>query len=142
VPAGYSKRTLSGKLGIKPGTAVVVLGAPPDYPSLLGALPEGTTLHSRLPTASGFIHRFVRSESELAADFPRLARALVDDGMLWISWPKTASGLATDLDENVVRRIGLTHGLVDVKVCAVDEVWSGLKFVRRIKNRSKPQPRV
>jgi hypothetical protein len=136
VPAGYSKRTLSQKLGIKPGTRVVVLGAPPGYPSLLGALPDGTTLHSKLPAESGFIHRFVRSESELAADFPRVARALADNGTLWISWPKKASGLATDLDENVIRRIGLTHGLVDVKVCAVDEVWSGLKFVRRVENRA------
>ena len=115
---------------------MVVLGAPPGYPSLLGALPDGTTLHSKLPTESGFIHRFVRRESELAADFPRVARALADNGTLWISWPKKASGLATDLDENVIRRIGLTHGLVDVKVCAVDEVWSGLKFVRRVENRA------
>jgi hypothetical protein len=137
VPGGYSKRTLSEKLGIKPGARVVLLGAPPDYPSLLGVLPKGTTLHAELPAASGFIHRFVRSESELAAEFPQLTRALADDGTLWISWPKRASGLATDLDENVIRKIGLAHGLVDVKVCAVDEVWSGLKFVRRLRNRGK-----
>jgi hypothetical protein len=141
VPAGYSKRTLAQKLGIKPGTRVVALEAPPTYPSLLGTLPGGATLHSRLPSSSGFIHRFARRREELAADFPRLARALTDDGMLWISWPKQASGVDTDLNENVVREIGLAEGLVDVKVCAVDEVWSGLKFVRRIKNRSKRSPK-
>lgn len=133
--AGYSRWTLSQKLGIKAGSEVVVLGAPPSYRSLLGTLPDGTRLRSRLPMTAGFIHRFVRSEAELAADFPRLAQALSDGGTLWISWPKKTSGVKTDLDENVVRKIGLTKGLVDVKVCAVDEVWSGLKFVRRMENR-------
>jgi hypothetical protein len=134
--AGYSQRTLPQKLGIKPGTRVVALGAPSTYSSLLGELPGGATLHSRLPSKSGFIHRFVRQREELAADFPRLARALTDGGTLWISWPKKASGMDTNLNENVVREIGLTQGLVDVKVCAVDEVWSGLKFVRRLENRA------
>jgi hypothetical protein len=133
--AGYSSRTLVEKLGIRPATRVVALGAPATYASLLGALPPGATLHSRLPATSGFIHRFVRRRDELAADFPRLARALTDDGSLWISWPKRASGVKTDLTEDVVRELGLKQGLVDVKVCAVDEVWSGLKFVRRVKNR-------
>lgn len=137
MPTGYSKRTLADKLGITPGVRVVALDAPPTYHSLLGALPEGTTLHSRLPTSSGFIHQFARRQKDLAADFPRLARALTDEGMLWVSWPKQASGVETDLNENVVREIGLTQGLVDVKVCAVDDVWSGLKFVRRVENRSK-----
>lgn len=135
MPAGYSNRTLSEKLGIESGTRIVALGAPPAYSTLLGTLPVGATVHTRLPAESGFIHRFVRRRDELAADFPRLARALTDDGTLWISWPKRASGVNTDLDENIVREIGLAGGLVDVKVCAVDEVWSGLKFVRRIENR-------
>jgi hypothetical protein len=135
VPAGHSKRSLSDKLGIKPGTRVVALGAPPTYSSLLGALPDGASIHSRLPPKSGFIHQFARRRGDLAADFSRLARALTDDGTLWISWPKKASGVDTDLDENIIREIGLAEGLVDVKVCAVDEVWSGLKFVRRVENR-------
>lgn len=135
MPAGYSKRTLIEKLGIKPGTRVIALGAPPAYSSLLGTLPYGATLQTRLPAVSGFVHRFVQRRAELAADFPHLARALTDDGTLWISWPKKASGVETDLDENAVREIGLAQGLVDVKVCAVDEVWSGLKFVRRLVNR-------
>lgn len=134
--AGYSKRTLVEKLGIKPCTRVVALGAPPTYASLLGALPTGASLHSRLPAASGFIHRFTCTRDDLAADFPRLARALTDNGTLWISWPKRASGVETDLTENIVREIGLKEGLVDVKVCAVDQVWSGLKFVRRVVNRA------
>jgi hypothetical protein len=136
--AGYSKRTLAEKLGIKPGTQVAVLGAPASYPSLLGALPTGATLRSRLPASAAFIHQFVRRQKDLIADFPRLARALTDEGALWISWPKQTSGVDTDLNENVVREVGLRHGLVDVKVAAVDEVWSGLKFVRRVQNRRKP----
>jgi hypothetical protein len=136
--AGYSKRSLSEKLGIKPGGRVVVRGGPPSYESLLGALPAGVTVSSRLSAGAPFIHRFARRQSELQGDFGRLARALADDGMLWISWPKKSSGAETDLNENIVREIGLTQGLVDVKVCAVDELWSGLKFVRRVSNR-KPR---
>jgi hypothetical protein len=135
--AGYSKRTLVDKLGIRAGTRVVALGAPRPYASLLGTLPAGATLHSRLPVATGFIHQFVRHRADLVAAFPRLARALTDDGILWISWPKRTSGEDTDLNENVVREIGLKEGLVDVKVCAVDDVWSGLKFVRRLANRAQ-----
>lgn len=137
--AGYSKRTLVEKLGIKPSTQVVALSAPPTYASLLGALPAGASLRSRLPAASGFIHKFTRTRDDLATDFPRLARALTDTGTLWISWPKRDSGVETDLSENIVREIGLEQGLVDVKVCAVDEVWSGLKFVRRVENREKAE---
>jgi hypothetical protein len=136
MPAGYSKRSLAEKLGIMPDARITALDAPPSYASLLGALPSGTTIHSRLPSSAGFIHQFVRRRRDLAAEFPRLARALTDEGTLWISWPKQASGVETDLNENVVREIGLAEGLVDVKVCAVDEVWSGLKFVRRVKDRA------
>ena len=135
--AGYSKRTLLQKLGIGPSTRVIALSAPPTYASLLGALPAGSTLHARLTAPSGFIHKFVRTRDDLAAEFPRLAQALTDSGTLWISWPKRASGVDTDLTENIVRELGLREGLVDVKVCAVDQVWSGLKFVRRVENRGK-----
>jgi hypothetical protein len=124
--AGYSARSLPDKLGIRPGTPIVALSAPRSYRLLLGELPQGATIRPRLSTGSPFIHCFVRQRKELAADFGRLARALSDEGMLWVSWPKKTSGVETDLTENVVREIGLSHGLVDVKVCAVDEVWSGL----------------
>jgi hypothetical protein len=137
MPAGYSKRTLSEKLGIKPGLTITALNAPPEYRSLLGTLPPGAKLEDRLPKSTTFIHQFSSRRSELDAAFPRLAKALADDGTLWISWPKQSGGLASDLNENVVRDIGLQHGLVDVKVCAVDDVWSGLKFVRRVENRKK-----
>ncbi len=82
-----------------------------------------------------FAMMFSKSRAELAKDFSRMAKLLAPAGMLWVSWPKKSSGVATDLDENVVREIGLDAGLVDVKVCAVTEVWSGLKFVRRVKDR-------
>ena len=139
--AGYSTRSLTDKLGIKPGTRVISLEAPPQYPSLLDPLPQGVTLHTRLSSPAEFIHRFARSRSDLAPDFPRLAGALADEGTLWISWPKATSGVESDLTENVIRDLGLELGLVDVKVCAVNEVWSGLKFVRRVANRSKSKPR-
>ena len=129
--AGYSGRALAAKLGIRPGERVVVVGAPPHYPALLGPLPEGVTFRSRLARAERFIHRFASGQAELARAFPRLAGALADDGMLWVSWPKRASGVPTDLTEDRIREIALPYGLVDVKVCALDEVWSGLKLVRR-----------
>jgi hypothetical protein len=140
--AGYSKRTLVEKLGIRPSTSVIALSAPRTYAALLGPLPTGASIHFRLPAASGFIHKFTSTRDDLAADFPRLARALTDGGTLWISWPKQASGVETDLTENIVREIGLKEGLVDVKVCAVDEVWSGLKFVRRVDNRGSRGSRI
>jgi hypothetical protein len=133
--AGYSKRSLADKLGIKPGTKIIALGAPPNFARLLGPLPEGTSISSRMARPAGFVHQFVTKRSQLERAFPSIDAALVDDGMAWISWPKKASGIATDLTEDVVRAVGLPLGLVDVKVCAVDEVWSGLKFVRRKEKR-------
>ena len=133
--SGYSRRNLSQKLGIKANTRVIALGAPPTYQALLAPLPSGATVQTRLPESCDFIHHFARRRTDLADRFPRLAAALTDEGTLWISWPKRAAGAETDLSENVVRELGLTQGLVDVKVCAVDEVWSGLKFVRRVVNR-------
>jgi alkylation response protein AidB-like acyl-CoA dehydrogenase len=134
--AGYSRRSLVQKLGIKEGTRVIALGAPPNYQSLLKPLPSGATVHARLPAACDFVHAFARRRTELAREFPRLAESLTDDGTLWISWPKRSGGMETDLNENLVRELGLAEGLVDVKVCAVDDAWSGLKFVRRLANRA------
>lgn len=135
--AGYSSRTLVEKLGIGPGTTIVLLGGPPGYGALLGALPPGARIVTRLPREARFIHQFARLEVELAAALPRAAEALADDGMLWVSWPKRAAGLGTDLTEGVVRDAALPLGLVDVKVCAVDAVWSGLKLVRRRELRGR-----
>jgi hypothetical protein len=135
--AGYSTRTLSDKLGIKSGTRVIALGAPSSYKASLQPLPQGATLETRLSPHAAFVHRFIGWRKELVADFPELADALADEGTLWISWPKITSGVESDLTENVIRDLGLQLGLVDVKVCAIDDVWSGLKFVRRVENRSK-----
>lgn len=133
--AGYSRRSLAEKLGIKPGTVVTALAPPPAYVKLLAPMPADVTFVSRLGKGARFIHCFVTRRAELEKEFPRLSRALADDGMVWISWPKKAAKTETDLTEDVVRALGLEAGLVDVKVCAVDELWSGLKFVRRLADR-------
>ena len=133
--AGYSGKPLVEKLGLKDGWVIAILNAPKGYDRILGMLPRRVT---RKATAAGpldFIQFFTKEKQELERRFAELARALAPAGMLWISWPKKASGVATDLTEDVIRAIGLPHGLVDVKVAAVDEVWSGLKFVRRVKDR-------
>jgi hypothetical protein len=135
---GYSTRTLAQKLGIKSRSQIIALAAPSDYAELLGRLPDGVILRPRLTAHARFIHFFARERRRLEDEFPQLAKALADDGVLWISWPKSTSKVQTDLTENVVRELGLPLGLVDVKVCAVNEVWSGLKFVRRVSERAKP----
>jgi hypothetical protein len=129
--AGSSARTLAEKLGVKPDTTVVLLGGPPGYAGLLGPLPAGAAIATRLQAGARFIHQFARLRIELEAALPRAAAELADDGILWVSWPKRASRLPTDLTEDVVRGLALPLGLVDVKVCAVDAVWSALKLVRR-----------
>ena len=133
--AGYSKRSLINKLGIKAGQILCLVNAPNNYNATLGDLPPAANQVDRLNGPLDFIQYFTKSRVELEAEFPGLKQALALDGMLWISWPKKASKIKTDLDENIIRAIGLQNGLVDVKVCAVDDVWSGLKFVYRVKDR-------
>lgn len=133
--AGYSKRTLAEKLGIKAGTTVALLSAPRGYRTLLAPLPRGVRITTRAAGRLPFIQLFCTRRSDLARRLPGLKRALEPAGALWVSWPKGSSGVATDVNENAVREIALTNGLVDVKVCAVDEVWSGLKLVRRLRDR-------
>ena len=136
MPAGYSTRSLPDKLGIKPGFRIALVDTPKGYDAILGPLPPVV----RVKTVRGpldLIQVFVTKASELERRFPSLKRALALDGSLWVSWPKRASGVATDLTEDVVRAVALAHGLVDVKVCAVDEVWSGLKIVYRLADRKK-----
>jgi hypothetical protein len=141
VPVGYSKRSLADKLGVKPGMRLIVLGAPAEYAALLEPLPARASVVKRLAAGAPFVHQFVRQRAQLESEFPRSVEALAPNGMLWISWPKRASGVPTDLTEDVIRELGLAHGVVDVKVCAVDETWSGLKFVRRLADRSLgPKP--
>lgn len=133
--AGYSGTPLVKKLGIKPGQRIALLSGPPGYRETLGALPERVACAEQLDEKLDFIQLFASTQAELKQRFKEAKRCLARDGSLWISWPKKASGVATDLNENVVREIGLAMGLVDVKVCAVDEIWSGLKFVHRLKDR-------
>jgi hypothetical protein len=129
---GYSGTPLPKKLGIKPGFRVRLASAPPDVRAELRDALADCIDEER---ALDFAMLFTKSRPELRKEFPQIAKSLTPAGMLWVSWPKKSSGVATDLDENVVREIGLAAGLVDVKVCAVTDVWSGLKFVRRLKDR-------
>jgi hypothetical protein len=132
---GYSGRPLPKKLGIKQGFHVMLVGMPAD---VRAELREALAACSEAKGGSGpldFAMLFVSKQADLKKQFGRLAKVLAPAGMLWVSWPKRTSGVATDMNENDVRRIGLEAGLVDVKVCAVSEVWSGLKFVRRVKDR-------
>ena len=133
--AGYSKTPTWEKLGIKEGMRVIHLHALENYSRVLGKLPQGAILEDRLRGNASFSHYFTKNKIELSNDFPKLKKALLPNGALWISWPKGASKVSTDLNDNIVREIGLGNGLVDVKVAAVDEIWSGLKFVSRLKDR-------
>lgn len=133
--AGYSNKKLADKLGIKPSMAVAIIKAPPNYDELIGEWPVGVSVSRTLQGKHDFIHYFVRNASTLEAVFKNLKQQLPKTGLLWISWPKVGAGVVTDLNENMVRSIGLKAGLVDVKVAAIDETWSGLKFVYRLKDR-------
>ena len=134
--AGYSGTPLPKKLGIKEGTRVALVNAPKDFESELGELPDNVEFIKRPTKSLDIILFFVLNERALVRDFAKLAARLTANGMIWIAWPKKSSGVATDLTEPRVQRIGLDAGLVDVKVCAIDETWSGLKFVYRLKDRS------
>jgi len=138
--AGYSGTPLAQKIGIKPGHRLVLRNHPPTFVRDLGKLPEGVAASDRVNGRADVVVYFVEKRTRLEKDFPALAAKLEANGMLWIAWPKRASGRPTDLNENLVRETGLGFGLVDVKVCAIDEIWSGLKFVIRLKDRPKHLP--
>ena len=140
VPAGYSGKPTWQKLGLDRAGRVLVRGAPGDYATLVGA-PAGTFDAVAPRAAFDFAHVFADRRDRLAADLAALDARLPDDGVLWVSWPKKASGVATDITEDVVRELALPLGLVDVKVCAVDATWSGLKLVRRRERRGAPAKR-
>jgi hypothetical protein len=132
-PAGYSGTPLVRKLGIKPEARTQFFDPPDDFGETLGSLPEGLKHVSRGALDIAII--FVRRRIDLEKRFPLVRDRLEPNGMLWVGWPKKSAGTTTDLTENVVREVGLNAGLVDVKVCAIDDTWSGLKFVRRIRDR-------
>jgi len=132
---GYSPTPLPKKLGIKDGFRVCLIDMPADVQAALKPSLAACTVNGQGKDPTDFVMLFTKSKSSLAKEFKTLNKSLAPAGMLWVSWPKKSSGVATDLDENIIREIGLAEGLVDVKVCAVTDVWSGLKFVRRLKDR-------
>ena len=133
--AGYSKTPLAQKLGIKAGAKVITLAAPAGYRKWLAALPEGVSFSDKASAGAKFVHLFVTERRILEKELTRLRSSLDDAGVLWISWPKKSSGVATDMTEDVIRDVCLPLGFVDVKVCAVDETWSGLKLMIRREER-------
>ena len=135
--AGYSGTPLPQKLGIKPGTTVIVINEPPNYRKLLGKL-DRVTFSNRIRANTGFVHLFTTKKSDLQQRMSILRDKIADNGTIWVSWPKKSAKVPTDITEDVVREIALPLGLVDIKVCAVDETWSGLKLmIRREKRKSR-----
>jgi hypothetical protein len=129
--AGYSGTPLAKKLGIVAGSRICVIGAPFAYRALVVPWPAGAIVEREVDSGTDIVHLFVRERAALEREVARLRRALRDDAVLWISWPKKTARVATDIVEDVVRAVALPLGWVDVKVCAVDAVWSGLKLVVR-----------
>jgi hypothetical protein len=135
IMAGYSGTPLARKLGIKPGAVVQTVNAPSHYTTLLDPLPDGATIVRSAKTAPDLVHVFTARRSELSHALKAFTSKIKQDGAIWVSWPKKASGVPSELTEDIVRDVALPLGLVDIKVCAVDEVWSGLKLVIRKENR-------
>jgi hypothetical protein len=133
--AGYSSTPLPKKLGIKENSRLAFVNAPAGFQDYLGPLPTSAAVVKRLTKPLDLVLFFVTTERVLAKEFAKLADKLATNGMIWIAWPKKSSGVTTDLSFERVQRIGLDAGLVDVKICAIDETWSGLKFVFRLRDR-------
>jgi hypothetical protein len=127
--AGYSGKPLMQKLGLKPGFCLFVDGAPASYDEIVGPLPDDIRIAARLKPPLDVVHIFATKAAVLRKKLPACREAVAPDGMVWVSWPKKSSGVVTDVSENVVRDTALALGLVDIKVCAIDDVWSGLKLV-------------
>ena len=134
--AGYSGTALAKKLGIKEGSRVCVVDAPKDYAKLVAPLPKGAELGSRIDAKTELAHIFATERARLAKALPEVLGKLAPAAAIWVSWPKKASKVPTDITEDTIRALALPLGLVDIKVCAVDEVWSGLKLVVRKANRA------
>ena len=138
--AGYSGKPLVQKLGIKPGFCILVDGLIVPYRDVVGELPDGVSIARAAKTARpplDMVHLFAAEAKGLAAKLRLYRKAIAPDGMIWASWPKKASGVTTDVTEALVRETALANGLVDIKVCAVNDVWSGLKLVIPVKDRAK-----
>lgn len=133
----YSTTPLIKKLGIKEKHRVTFNNAPPGFRELLGEMPPGVQVLESLKKPLDFVLFFTTSHTDLTRRFAKLAAPLAANGMLWVAYPKKSSGMATDLNFNLVQAIGLEAGLVDTKICAIDEIWSGVKFVYRLKDRER-----
>lgn len=131
----YSRKPLAGKLGWRDGMKVLTINAPDNYEELLGELPAGASIVSKAGKPYAAVHLFCTSRTDLQKHLQRLRQELAQDGILWASWPKKTSGVASDLSDNVIRDIALPMGYVDIKVCAVSDIWSGLKLVIRKSER-------
>ena len=133
--AGYSKTPLAQKLGIKPEAEVVALSAPAGYRKWLAPMPEKVSFTDKAKVGAHFVHLFATERRVLEKELRRLRGMIDDAGVVWVSWPKKSSAVATDITEDTIRDVCLPLGFVDVKVCAVDETWSGLKLMIRRENR-------
>jgi hypothetical protein len=129
--AGYSGTPLARKLGLKPGNLVSLLDAPVGFRKLLDPVPEGVRFVTKFDRGAQIVHTFATQKSQLARTLTTCRKSLAPDASIWVSWPKKSAKVATDITEDVVRAVALPLGLVDIKVCAVDETWSGLKLVLR-----------
>lgn len=136
--AGYSGTPLAKKLGFKSGHRVAAINPPPDYRKLLAPLPEGVDLVDKVGKTTDIVHYFTTSRAELAKKLQSWLKTLGPEAAIWVSWPKKTSKVPTDITEDTIRAVALPLGLVDVKVCAVDETWSGLRLVLRKELRKKP----
>jgi len=135
--AGTSGKPIVQKLGIKPGFCIFVDGLATAYRDVVGELPDDVTIARTAKPPLDMVHLFAADAKGLAAKLRSYRKAIAPDGMIWASWPKKASGVATDVTEALVRETALASGLVDIKICAVDEIWSGLKLVIPVKDRAK-----
>jgi hypothetical protein len=135
IVAGYSGTPLAKKLGLKPPLDVLLIGAPAEYRSWLGDVPEGVSFKAAARGRVKAVHLFTSARTDLQKRLHTLRPQLEPDGFVWVSWPKQASKVATDVTEDTIRELALPLGFVDVKVCAVSDVWSGLKLVIRKENR-------
>lgn len=133
--AGYSGTPLAAKLGIKTGMVVRVINPPGNYAALVDPLPEGVVISSKAAKELDLVHVFATLRSELLESLMTYQKKIKQNGIIWVSWPKKASGIPSEITEHTVREVALPLGLVDIKVCAVDETWSGLKLVIRKQNR-------
>lgn len=135
--AGYSDTPLAKKLGIKEGFRILLVNPPPNFKKELGELPTEAAFVSGIQSELDVILLFAESQVDLSKHFDSLAAMLTPTGLFWVAWAKKSSGVATDLSFDVVQKTGLDAGLVDTKICAVNDVWSGLRFVIRLKDRPK-----